>query len=193
MRNLCDLGDRLNRADLVVCQHNGDHGGLVADRRPDLLHRNKALAVHADISYREAVALQRLTGVQHGMMLDLAGDDMRSALFAPRVGSTLDRPVVGLAAAGGEIDLARLCAETGCNACARILERNRRLASEAMQAGRVAPLRSEPGLHRFKDLRRYGSRRRIVGVNKSCFHLCSSLCAPRRAKCKILSYYIPIR
>ena len=60
MHDLADLGDRLDRADLVVGGHDRDQDRLVGDRRPDLVGVDPAVLVDRQVrDRREPFALQR--------------------------------------------------------------------------------------------------------------------------------------
>ena len=78
---LCDLAnlfDRLDGSDLVVCKHNGNENGSRADSLLQLISFQNAVLVYIDLRNLETMVLQPLTGMQNGMVLDLAGNDMVS-------------------------------------------------------------------------------------------------------------------
>ena len=110
MRDPSDLPDRFDRPDLVVGCHDGNEDRFRRDRFFDRFRIDKTVFVDVEIGDLRAALFEILAGVQHGMMLDLRGDDMvpfRGISFK----SGLERPVVGFTAAGGEIDLIFLCAD----------------------------------------------------------------------------------
>ena len=76
------LGDRLDRADLVVHVHDADEGGLVRDRRLQLREVDEALAVDAEVGDAEALLLEPLGRVEDGVVLDGGRDDVVAAAGA---------------------------------------------------------------------------------------------------------------
>ena len=66
--------------------------------------------VHRQVGDLEALLFQLLAGVQHGVVLDLRGDDV-VALIPAGVGRAADGPIVALGAAAGEVDLRTLRAD----------------------------------------------------------------------------------
>ena len=115
--NRTQFRDRLDRADLVVGVHDGDQDRLVRDRLFEFRRVDEAVLVDREIGDGEAFLLQVLAGMEDRMVLDLRSDDM-VALLPVRKGHSLDRPVVGLASPGGEIDLIR-SAPSAFATCAR--------------------------------------------------------------------------
>ena len=107
MRQLGDLLDRLDGADLVVRRHDGDERGVLGKLTLQLLEIDAALLVHVQIGDAVALFFQRLAGVQHRMVLDLGGNEVLAALCRRAVHKAADREVVRLRAAAGEDDLAR--------------------------------------------------------------------------------------
>ena len=97
VRNLSERCNRLNRADLVVCQHDGRKQRIRPNRPRKGLRRNAPQLVHVQISHLAAPPLQRRTGMQHGVMLDFRGDDM--PFFRMGRSYAQQRPAVRLAAA----------------------------------------------------------------------------------------------
>ena len=65
-----DLGDRLDRADLVVRQHDRDQDRLVGDRRVDVVGIDPTIAVDRQLDDLEAELLEVADGVADGVMLD---------------------------------------------------------------------------------------------------------------------------
>ena len=98
------LGDGLDGADLVVGGHDGHQRGVRADGCVQLLGGHKAVLVHRQVGHLEALLLQLRAGVQDGVVLDGGCDDV-AALLQVLIGRAAHRPVVGLGAAAGEVDL----------------------------------------------------------------------------------------
>ena len=105
-----DLGDRLDRADLVVREHDADQDRPVREGRLDLVRIDPAVPVHRHLDDLEAELLEVAQRVADGVVLDGGGDDAVAAGLAGP-GRALEGEVVRLGAAGGEHDLARLGAE----------------------------------------------------------------------------------
>ena len=78
-----DLGDRLDRADLVVRGHDADDRRLGPDRRFQRREVDHAIAIHRQVGGAEALALELLDRVQHGVVLDRARDDVVARVRAP--------------------------------------------------------------------------------------------------------------
>src|SRR5581483_129073 len=96
-RDVANLGEWLERANLIVGVHDGDERRLRCDGR---LHRrwiHHPPLVDRQIGHAEAVTLLEIaTGGKHGRMLDLARDQV-GALWVPRPlgkGNPLEREVV---------------------------------------------------------------------------------------------------
>ena len=106
-----DLLDGLNGADFVVGVHDGDKPGVRANRRFDILYADNAVFVNGNICDLKALLFKGGAAVKHRMVLKRGGDDVLFAALCHGCGSALDCPVVGFRAAGGEINLVRLCAE----------------------------------------------------------------------------------
>ena len=58
-----DLGDRLDRADLVVRKHDRNKAGVLADRVLELVQSNKTVLMHVQQRDLEALLLQALQRV----------------------------------------------------------------------------------------------------------------------------------
>ncbi len=140
------LGDRHDRADLVVRPHDADerdvcgsvaglqgraqrlgcHGSLGVDRQPG----------HLGIFMVD----QPLHGVENGVVLDGSGDDpapRRLSIAASPV-DALDGEVVALGATGGEDHLRRTATQQLGQRLARLLHPPTRQPAGTMQRGRVA-------------------------------------------------------
>ena len=103
--DLADLGDGLDGADLVVGVHDGHQAGLLGDGLGHLLGGNETVFVDVQQGDGKALLLQLLEGVEDGVVLKGGGDDMGLPRAFPHPSGGEDGLVVGLAAAGGEIDL----------------------------------------------------------------------------------------
>ena len=93
-----DVGDRLDRAHLVVGQHHRDQDRAVRERPLDLGRIHASVAVDGHLHDLEAELLEVVEDVADGVVLDGGGDDPVAAGAAgPR--GTLEREVVRLGAA----------------------------------------------------------------------------------------------
>ena len=71
-----DLGDRLDRADLVVGVHDADEDGAIVERVAERVEVDEAFAVDGQVGDAEALLLERGALVQDGVVLDGGGDDV---------------------------------------------------------------------------------------------------------------------
>ena len=101
------LGDGLDGADLVVGQLQRDQHCLLGERRAELVGVDPAVAIDRQPDDLEPELLEVAAGVEHGVVLDRAGDDAVAGGLAGPCG-TLDGQVDGLGAAAGEDHLARV-------------------------------------------------------------------------------------
>ena len=124
-----DLGDRLDRPDLVVREHDRDEDRLVGDRGLELVGIDPAVAVDRQLDDLEAELLEVAQRVADGVVLDRRGHDPVAARLAGP-GGALEREVVRLGAAGREDDLARPRRRGGRDALVRVIERGPCLAPE---------------------------------------------------------------
>ena len=111
----------------------------------------RPVLVDREVRDGESFLFQVLAGMEDRMVLDLRGDDM-VAFLPVRQGNALDRPVVGLAPPGGEVDLVGLCAQRLCYLCPGSINRLLRFAGNAVDRGRVAEVFGVEGRHCFHNL-----------------------------------------
>ena len=118
-----DLGDRLDRADLVVGEHDRDEDRLVVEGRLELVGVDPAVAIDRQLDDLEPELLEVAQGVPDGVVLDRRGHDPVAArpLAGPR--GALEGQVVRLGPAGGEDDLATLRVEARGDPLVRVIER----------------------------------------------------------------------
>ena len=163
-----DLFDGLNGADLVVGKHDGHKSGVLADSGCHILKTDHAVLVH--IQQRDLIALffQLLQGVQHRMVLKFGGDQVLFALARPRLGGGDDGLVVGLAAAGGEVDLSRLGVQAGGHSGAGLGYRLGGLLGKGVKAGGVAVVLGKIGQHGVQRGLADAGSGCVIGVYKHC-------------------------
>ena len=132
--------------------------------RAQVVRADEAFAIDGQVGGLEALALQLLDRVQHGVVLD-GGRDQVAAAPDRSEGGAADRQVVGLAAAGGEDDVVGARVEHGGDVAPGAVERFAGLAPLEVDAGRVAPDAFERRAHRLEDARVQRRRGRVVQVD----------------------------
>ena len=171
---LAELFHRLDRADLVVGEHDRRQYRLGADRRFQVGGGDHPFIVDGEYRIFKAHLSQPFNGVEDGVMLDGAGYDMVSQpLFLQRPGRALDSQVVGLAARAGENDIGGLRVDQRRHLRARVIHRRARLASELVKAVGVAVFLREVGEHRLRYSWVHLCRCRIVKIYFAWCHACS--------------------
>ena len=136
-----ELGNRLDRADLVVGPHDAGQGGALAagvEDGPQVVHRDPAIMAGLEPRHLRLPGLDEVDhGVQDGVVLDSAHrQDAARGVRGDACGiRALDREVVGLGPLRGD-------------ALAGLLHHRAGLASGRMQRGGVARARGllAPGL-----------------------------------------------
>ena len=173
VRDRGELGDRLNRADLVVRVHHRDERRVVgrSPRAADRARRRRSdRPAAASCASRGAPAPCSVLSTASCSMR--AGDQVTAAGRLERLGGAADREVVGLGAAAGEHDLRRVGADQRRDRRSRVVERRLGLLAEVMHARRVAEhVARRGGRPRRRPRARAGSSRcsqsRHACVNRS--------------------------
>ena len=129
-----DLADRQDGADLVVGVHDGNQARILADGVFHLLRRHGADGADGEKLDGEALFFELLERVQHGVVLECGRNDVLFAFAFAEVRGGEDGLIVGLAAAGGEVNFARGSVQAFCDAVARAEQRPGRLLADGMQA-----------------------------------------------------------
>jgi hypothetical protein len=160
LREATEGGDRLDRPDLVVGEHDREQDRPVRDRRADRGQVDQAVGPHRHVRDPHALPLEASGDVEAGALLDDRGDDV-VPLVAVRVGDALEREIDRLCAARREDDLPRLA---GADESGDLLTRplHRALCVPAVRVGaarRVAEPLGEVGEHRGQHARVDGRRR----------------------------------
>ena len=150
--DFADFGHGLYRAVLVVGKHDADEDGIRPDGGLQLVQRNSAVFIHVEIRYLKAMLLQILAGMQHGVMLDFARDDM-FPLFGICLGRGLDGPVIRFAAAGREVDFLRLCPKRARDDFPCMIDCRMALLPQAVDGRGVAIVLCEIREHRLHHFR----------------------------------------
>ena len=84
-----DLADRQDGADLVVGVHDGNRARILADGVFHLLRRHGADGADGEQLDGEALFFELLERVQHGVVLDLGGDDVPFACGSAQGGTSV--------------------------------------------------------------------------------------------------------
>ena len=135
--HLAYLGNRHDRAYLIVRVHDADKTGIVSDSICDLLCRDRSERTDREQCDLEALFFQLFERMEHSVMLKGGGNNVLLTLARTYPCRRHKRLIVGFAAAGGKVYLARRCAETRSYTLARIEQRLSRPLSCRMQARRV--------------------------------------------------------
>ena len=166
-----ELGDRLDRADLVVGPHQRDEsglGGVLLELRAQVGGRDDAVGVDREQDELGAGLLgQPLRGVEDGVMFDRRGDDPATAGVGVPLCPVdpLDRQVVGLGAAAGEDDLGGPGTDRRGDGLAGLLEPTTCGATGSVQRRGVTRLR-EDGRHRLDGFGQHLRRSGVVEVDR---------------------------
>ena len=160
-----DLGDRLDRPDLVVGKHDADEDRPVGQRGIDFVGIDPPIAVDRQLDDLEPELLEVAQAVTDSVVLDRARHDPVAARLA-RPGGTLQGEVVRLRPARGEYDLARLGMESASEPLVRLVEHRARPPAVGMCGGRVPERLPEVGQHRRDDLRPDRCRGRVVEIDR---------------------------
>ena len=163
--DLPDLGDRLDRADLVVRGHHADERRALGERIGHGERVDAAGSVHGEDGHVEVAALEDRDAVQDGLVLDGGRDDVAPAR-ARGPGDALDREVVGLGPAAGEDDLPRLRVDGAGDDLAGLVDALARPPAAPVQARRVAPVLTQIRQHGLEHLGAQRARRGVVEVDR---------------------------
>jgi len=164
-----DRGDVLNHAGLVVHVHDRDERRAVAQRALDGVDCDAAERVRRDVGHRDAALLERVRGVEHGLVLDRRRDEVRASSGARKRASTqqgtLQREIVRLCRARGEEKpLCRRADARGDLGTCRVDERSRAPPGSVLRR-RIAVLVLETATHRRRDGGIERRRGRVVQVD----------------------------
>ena len=129
-----DRADWQDGADLVVGVHDGNQARILADGALDLLRRHGADGADGEQLDGEALFFELFQRVQHGVVLECGRNDVLFAFAFAEARGGEDGLIVGLAAAGGEVNFARGSVQAFCDAVARAEQRPGRLLADGMQA-----------------------------------------------------------
>ena len=137
--NLGYFGDRLDCANLVICEHNCDYRGFFCYCGAEVVKGNDTVLIYGEVGHGEAFLFKRTAGVKYCGMLDSGCNDVSLALLCKTASSALDRPVIRFCAAGCEVNLRWVASKNGCYSLSGVGEDVLCLISLCMGAGGVAP------------------------------------------------------
>ncbi len=177
--NRCDLGQRLQDANLVVRQHHRDQARLVAQSIGDLLRIEPASGWGLPIVDRQQRDFKSAPPQVSQRIEDrfvFGGDtDQVIAAAASAFGDTADRQVVALSRAAGKDDLLRGSADRRCDAFAGGIHSVARVPAERVaDAARVAEPFVEVRQHRFQHARIDRRGGVVVEIDRTRCHACYS-------------------
>ena len=155
-----DLGNRQHRADLVVGIHDGDQTGIFPNGVLHLLGGDVVTLGNVQKGHLVAQFFQFLQGMQHSMMLESGGNDVLFALSCAQSGCGKNCLIVGLAAAGGKINLSGVTAQAIGHGLPRFVQDFLCLLTYRVQAGGVA--------EHFIKIRQHCLHRQTAGGSGCC-------------------------
>ena len=175
VRDAAQGSDVLNGADLIVGVHDGDEDasvrlavfGRVHQGGFEVCRGDEPLGINWQHDDAATVLFKNLTGVEHRVMFDGAGDNggRRRAGQACGPRAAGECPDVGLGSAAGKKDLARVCAQASRARCACTRYGLGCGTRIAMDAPGVAKGTAEIGQHGLSGGIGKPGGRCVVGIN----------------------------
>ena len=166
VRDLRELGDRVDRADLVVAVHHRDELGVRSHRLPQIVGVD--VTVLARLEQRQFMArLAELLGrLENGVVLERGDDQVRAALGRDPCERAEERRVVGLGSAAREDDFAgTLGADAGRYRLTSLLQRAVGVAAQGVEGVGIPETLAEERQHRVEHTRIHGSGCCVVEVD----------------------------
>ena len=137
---------REDAAGFVVHQHHAHQHRVLPQGLGYLLRRHMAGFVRGQVRHLVPLLLQQLTRLQHGAVLHGGGDDVPPGVAAlPHGGG--DGPVVGLGAAGGEVQVLRPAPQGPGDNGPALLHQSLGLPAQGILGGGVAELLRQHLIH----------------------------------------------
>ena len=159
-----DLGHGLDRADLIVGEHDADEARVGPDRGRDRGRLDDAARIDRYVGDVDAeVLLQIARRPQHRAVLDGRRDEV--PLVPSRQRHPLERQVVGLRATAGEDDLVVVAVERPRHPGPGCLERLGGTPAGPVEVRGIPELLAQVRLHRLQHYGVHGGRRRIVEID----------------------------
>ena len=160
-----DLGDGLERPDLVVGEHHGHQDRAVRDRPLDVRRVDAPVAVDGHLDDLEPELLEVRERVADRVVLHRRGDDPRAARPAGPRGA-LEREVDRLGPAAREHDLAGVRPDRPREPLVRVVEGLAGGPTPGVRGRRVAEDAAQVRQHRLEDLGAQRRRRGVVEVDR---------------------------
>ena len=148
--NLTRPSNIKNRARFVIRRHDAYQNGVLTDGIFKVVKAYNSRRVYGKIGYLISAFFKRAAGFQHGGMFRRCGYDM-PALILHGVSRTLNRPIVALASAAGEVYLPRAGVYTCGDSLARLVYCVLRLSAHRMQRRGIAVYIGKIRQHFFYD------------------------------------------
>src|SRR6266853_3719579 len=146
------LGHRLNRADFIIGRHDGDKDRVWSKCFLQRIRRNDPFSVHRKHGKLESLFPgQVFTRMENSMMFYSASNEVPSFwLKQPR--NSENPQIHALSSAAGKYDFAWFATQEGCSTVPRIIESGPGLATDVMDARRVAPNLPQIWQHRLPHM-----------------------------------------
>ena len=168
--NLANGLDILNDTDFIVDEHHGNQHRVRTQRSLEDLQVNQTVFLNIQVCHIKPVTLHFTTGIQHGLVLCLDGDDVLAALGI-KAGSSLDGQVVGFGCARRPDDFAGVGVDKRRHVLARLLNCLLGLPTQSVAArSRIAEMLVEPRNHLVHYSRIHRRGRRVVEINGTRGH-----------------------
>ena len=160
-----ELGDRLDRADLVVGVHHRHEGRVVGHGLAQPVGRHDPARVERQEGRFPSALRQRLEGVEHGLVLDARRDEVPAAGNFERFGGAANGEIVGFGAAAGEDDFRRFGANQGRGCAPRVVNCRFCLLPVVMNTRRIAEKILECAHHGVRGGRVDRGRRVVIEID----------------------------
>ena len=165
--DLADLGEGLNRADLVVGIHHGDEHSVLGEGPAHVIRIHQALTVNRQIGHPVAERVgQLVAGVPDRVVLDRRGDDLSPWPTAGQ-GGAAERKVVALCATPGKDDLGWPGTEDLGHGSACRVEGLPSSAAVPVDTRWISPSVGKVRKHRLHNPRVDGSGRSVIQIDKA--------------------------
>ena len=164
------LCNGLYGSDLIIGQHNGNQRGILTNDFFQFGRIHKTFRCDGQIGYFKALFFQRFGAVQNGVMLKCGGDEVLFALGRPAMHTSLQRPVIGFGAAGGEINFARFGIERRGHLTAGLFDGGTGRTPNGINAAGISIVLHQPRGHGLQHSRRNRCGGGVIGINKAFFH-----------------------
>ncbi len=165
-----ECGDGLDDAGLVVRVHDADEFGVGADGADEFGRLDDALRGAGEEGDVDVAVLERLGGVEDGVVLDAGGDDVGALFGGGELGGdgAEEGEVVALGAAGGEDDLGGAAVEQAGDGVAGVIDGGAGVLAVLVDGAGVAEVLDPEWAHGLEDL--WQQRRGRVCVHVDAVH-----------------------